>query len=137
MERCRRRHPEGQTALLAAPGAPSRLQSVVELGEGRAGLLQECSACLGQDDAARPAKEQLHVQFPLDSPGLATPRGVPDAIVARLDDQFSAGLVDLRIRAKLDDMGAMPFAKSAEEFGQFIAAETGQYREVILRTRPA
>ena len=63
--------------------------------------------------------------------GLAAPRGVPDAIVARLNDEVREGLVDPTTRAKLDAMGATPVAKSAGEFGQFIAAETARYGEVI------
>lgn len=63
--------------------------------------------------------------------GLVAPKGTPDAIVAQLNREVGAGLVDATLRTRLADMGATPISSSVGEFARFIAAETARYSEVI------
>lgn len=63
--------------------------------------------------------------------GLVAPKGTPEAIVARLNEEVCAGLADTRLRDKLAQMGAVPVSSSASEFARFVDAETVRYSQVI------
>jgi len=63
--------------------------------------------------------------------GVAAPKGTPAALVDRLNGEINAGLVDLRIRARLADMGGMLLAGSPADFGRLIADETEKWGKVI------
>jgi tripartite-type tricarboxylate transporter receptor subunit TctC len=67
--------------------------------------------------------------------GLVAPKGTPEAIVARLNEEVGAGLADAELRDKLAHMGAIPVSSSASEFARFVAAETARYGQVIKTLR--
>jgi tripartite-type tricarboxylate transporter receptor subunit TctC len=63
--------------------------------------------------------------------GLCAPRNTPRDIVDMLNKEVNAALADPRIKARLDDLGATPFAGSPSAFAAFIAAETEKWSKVI------
>ncbi|MFZ3360079.1 MAG: tripartite tricarboxylate transporter substrate binding protein [Xanthobacteraceae bacterium] len=63
--------------------------------------------------------------------GVAAPRGTPAEIVDKLNEAINAGFADPTIKARLADMGGMPLAGSAADFGKLIAAETDKWGKVI------
>ena len=65
--------------------------------------------------------------------GLGTPRGTPEPVVDRLNQEVNAALADPVMRARLADMGATPAAGSPAEFARFIASETARYRDVVRK----
>src|SRR5258708_15705287 len=52
--------------------------------------------------------------------GIAAPAGTPPEIIAILNKQVNAALIDPTFKARLVDLGAEPFANSPAEFGKFI-----------------
>jgi tripartite-type tricarboxylate transporter receptor subunit TctC len=63
--------------------------------------------------------------------GLCAPRNTPREIVDLLNREVNAALADPKIKARLDDLGATPFAGTAGDFAAFIAAETEKWAKVI------
>jgi tripartite-type tricarboxylate transporter receptor subunit TctC len=63
--------------------------------------------------------------------GIGAPRGTPAEIIARLNKEINAALADARIRARLADLGTMPFASSPGAFGKLIVDETEKWAKVI------
>ena len=63
--------------------------------------------------------------------GLCAPRNTPRDIVDLLNREVNAALADPKIKARLDDLGATPFAGSSGDFTTFIAAETEKWAKVI------
>jgi tripartite-type tricarboxylate transporter receptor subunit TctC len=63
--------------------------------------------------------------------GLCAPRNTPRDIVDMLNKEVNAALADPKIKARLDDLGATPFAGSHSEFAAFIATETEKWSKVI------
>ena len=67
--------------------------------------------------------------------GLAAPTGTPSHIVERLNREANRGLSDSVIQSKLDAMGAISMAGSAQTFTTFIVEETERYAAVIRTAR--
>jgi tripartite-type tricarboxylate transporter receptor subunit TctC len=63
--------------------------------------------------------------------GIVAPRGTPAEIIARLNQEINAGLADATIKARVSDLGAVPFANSPDEFGKFIVEYTEKWAKVI------
>jgi tripartite-type tricarboxylate transporter receptor subunit TctC len=63
--------------------------------------------------------------------GIVAPKGTPDAIIARLNTEISAGVADPDTRKRLIAVGAEPHAMTAAEFNKFIADEIAKWRKVI------
>jgi len=63
--------------------------------------------------------------------GLCAPRNTPAAIVNKLNKEINTALADPKMRARISDMGASPFAGSSSDFGKLIAEETEKWRKVI------
>ena len=63
--------------------------------------------------------------------GIAAPKDTPAAIVEALNRETNAGLADLKIMARLTDMGGMVLAGSPADFGKLIAHETAKWAKVI------
>jgi tripartite-type tricarboxylate transporter receptor subunit TctC len=63
--------------------------------------------------------------------GVCAPRDTPAEIVDKLNREINAGLVDPQLKARLADLGAIPFAGSAAEFRRFIADEAEKWAKVI------
>jgi tripartite-type tricarboxylate transporter receptor subunit TctC len=63
--------------------------------------------------------------------GIGAPRGTPAAIVARLNREINAALVDPAMLARFSDLGAMPMAGSAADLDALIAREAEKWGRVI------
>ena len=63
--------------------------------------------------------------------GVGVPKATPTEIVNRLNREINAALADPQMRRRLDELGCAVFAGSPAEFGQFIAAETVKWGEVV------
>ena len=63
--------------------------------------------------------------------GIAAPKDTPTAIVDALNRETNEGLPDLKITARLADMGGMVLAGSPADFGKLIADETAKWAKAI------
>jgi tripartite-type tricarboxylate transporter receptor subunit TctC len=63
--------------------------------------------------------------------GMGAPRGTPDAVIARLNREINAGLVDPALRKRLDDLTVIPRVATPAEFGAYMAGETAKWAKVI------
>jgi tripartite-type tricarboxylate transporter receptor subunit TctC len=63
--------------------------------------------------------------------GIGAPRDTPADIVNRLNRAITASVADPATTERLTRMGAEPMTMTPAEFGQFIAAETERWRQVI------
>jgi tripartite-type tricarboxylate transporter receptor subunit TctC len=63
--------------------------------------------------------------------GVGAPRNTAPAIIDRLNAEITAGVADLRIRARFADLGGSPLALSPAAFGAFLADETAKWAKVI------
>jgi tripartite-type tricarboxylate transporter receptor subunit TctC len=63
--------------------------------------------------------------------GVGVARATPDDIIATLNREINAGLVNAGVRTRLADAGTVPFIMSRAEFGAHIAAETEKWAKVV------
>jgi tripartite-type tricarboxylate transporter receptor subunit TctC len=63
--------------------------------------------------------------------GLVAPANTPADIVAKLNHEVNAILVDPRIAAQLGDLGGMPIPMTPADFGAFVAEETKKWAKVV------
>ncbi len=63
--------------------------------------------------------------------GIGAPKNTPAEIVAKLNKEINAGLVDPKIKARLASLGSVPMPMSDAEFENFIVAETAKWANVI------
>ena len=63
--------------------------------------------------------------------GLGAPKGTPGAIIARLNDEIRAGLVDPMLSAHFADIGLLPMPTTPADFGKFIADDTAKWTKVV------
>ena len=63
--------------------------------------------------------------------GVGAPHDTPRQIVDLLNRQINAALADPAIKARLDELGAIPIAGDANQFGAMLAAETERWRKVV------
>jgi tripartite-type tricarboxylate transporter receptor subunit TctC len=63
--------------------------------------------------------------------GLCAPRDTSAEIIGRLNRETTAALADAGIKAKLADLGNVPLAMTATDFGKLIADETEKWAKVI------
>jgi tripartite-type tricarboxylate transporter receptor subunit TctC len=63
--------------------------------------------------------------------GVGAPKGTPAAVIAHLDREIAAVLVQPTIEAWLADLGTMPIPLNAQEFAAFIAAESEKWGKVV------
>jgi tripartite-type tricarboxylate transporter receptor subunit TctC len=62
---------------------------------------------------------------------VGVPKSTPAAIIAKLNREINAVLVDPKVKARLADLGSTPMPLSPADFGKFIAAETEKWGKVI------
>jgi len=67
--------------------------------------------------------------------GLLAPRGVPDAIVARVNAEVQAALKAPAVVQAFTEGGIAPLPGGADRFAAFIASETDKYAQVIRSAR--
>ncbi len=63
--------------------------------------------------------------------GVCAPKGTPSDIVARLNHEINAGLADAGFKAKLAQLGGIPFPGTPADWGNFIASETTKWGKVV------
>ena len=63
--------------------------------------------------------------------GLAAPKGTPAKIVEMLNAEINLALADPKIKARLEGLGAMTFAVSPSDFGNFVQAQTDKWRPLV------
>jgi tripartite-type tricarboxylate transporter receptor subunit TctC len=63
--------------------------------------------------------------------GVGAPTGTPAPIIAMLNEEIRAALVDSKIKARIEDLGGIPLSMSPEEFGNFLVNETEKMGKVI------
>jgi tripartite-type tricarboxylate transporter receptor subunit TctC len=63
--------------------------------------------------------------------GIGAPANTPPEVIERLNKEINAGLTDLKLRARLTDLGGAPLPGSPAEFGRLIASETEKWAKVI------
>lgn len=63
--------------------------------------------------------------------GIGAPAGTPAPVIAALNREIKAALVDPKIKARMEDLGGIPLSMSPEEFGKYLAAETEKMGKVI------
>lgn len=67
--------------------------------------------------------------------GLLAPAGVPTMIVERLHREISRLVKDPEVRETIERNGAEAVAIGPAEFGDFLAAESTKWREVVVRAK--
>jgi tripartite-type tricarboxylate transporter receptor subunit TctC len=63
--------------------------------------------------------------------GVGAPKNTPANIIEKLNKEINAGLIDPKMKARLADLGAIPFPGSPADFGTLVAAETEKFGKVI------
>lgn len=63
--------------------------------------------------------------------GLVGPKGIPDAVVRRINTEAAQILRDPAIAARMVELGGTPYPGSPEDFGRFIAAEVAKWQTII------
>jgi tripartite-type tricarboxylate transporter receptor subunit TctC len=62
---------------------------------------------------------------------IGAPKNTPVEIVGKLNAEINAGLSDSKIKTRLAELGAAPFAGSPAEVGSYFAAETEKWGNVV------
>jgi tripartite-type tricarboxylate transporter receptor subunit TctC len=63
--------------------------------------------------------------------GLCAPKGVPADVIAKLNREANAGLANLKMKARLADLGGTVAPLSPAEFARFIADDTEKWAKVV------
>jgi len=63
--------------------------------------------------------------------GVCAPKNTPAEIVDTLNREINAAVIDLKIKARLADLGGISLRGSPADFGKFIAAETEKWAKVV------
>jgi tripartite-type tricarboxylate transporter receptor subunit TctC len=63
--------------------------------------------------------------------GLGAPRPTPAEIVGRLNKEMNAALAEPDMKARLNNLGAVPMTSTPAEFGAFLAADTEKWGKVV------
>jgi tripartite-type tricarboxylate transporter receptor subunit TctC len=63
--------------------------------------------------------------------GFGAPKNTPTEIVEKLNKEINAGLADLKMKARLADLGGAVLPGSPADFGKLIADETEKWAKVI------
>jgi tripartite-type tricarboxylate transporter receptor subunit TctC len=79
-----------------------------------------------------PAMNEFVPGYEADSfHGIAAPRGTPREIVERLNREINAAVSDLKLKARLADLGAEVFTGSPEDFGRYLGQEIEKWGRVV------
>ncbi len=63
--------------------------------------------------------------------GAAAPKGMPPAVIARLNREFNAALADPEMQKKLADLGGVPIPGTPEQFWALHRAETEKWAKIV------
>ena len=67
--------------------------------------------------------------------GVCAAGGTSPAIVDLLNAEINAGLADPGLKARLIELGSVPFLASPAEFGRYLAVETEKWSRVVSEAR--
>jgi tripartite-type tricarboxylate transporter receptor subunit TctC len=106
--------------------------SIEHIREGKLRALAVTTASRAQALPGVPTMDEFLPGYEASAwSALAAPKNTPAEIVEKLNDEVNASLAAPEIRARLDDLGAMAFARSPADLGKFIAEETEKWGKVI------
>jgi tripartite-type tricarboxylate transporter receptor subunit TctC len=63
--------------------------------------------------------------------GVGAPKDTPADVIAKLNQEIGAALVDPAMKAKFVNLGAEPMPMTPSEFGQFLVAEIDKWAKVV------
>jgi tripartite-type tricarboxylate transporter receptor subunit TctC len=63
--------------------------------------------------------------------GVGAPNGTPQEAIDKIHQEIDAGLADLKLKARLSDLGDVPVPMTPTDFGKFIADETAKWAKVV------
>jgi tripartite-type tricarboxylate transporter receptor subunit TctC len=63
--------------------------------------------------------------------GVTAPKNTPTEIVEKLNKEINTSLADLKMKARLADLGGVPLPMTPADFGKLIAEETEKWGKVI------
>ena len=63
--------------------------------------------------------------------GIGVPKNTPSEIIDKLNKEINASLVDLKMKARLADLGGTPLVGSPADFSRLIAEDTEKWAKVI------
>lgn len=63
--------------------------------------------------------------------GIGAPKNTPVAIIDKINKEVNLALVDPKFRARLVELGGIPFVSSPAEFGKFIIEFTAKWTKLI------
>ena len=63
--------------------------------------------------------------------GIGVPKNTPSEIIDKLNKEINASLVDLKMKARLADLGGTPLVGSPADFSRLIAEDTEKWANVI------
>jgi len=105
------------------------------IGHVRGGTLRALAVTTAKRSAALPDVPAMAETLPGFEAsawfGMAVPKGTPAAIVARLNKEMNAGLEDLKMRARLAELGGDPIIGTPAEFWKLHAAETEKWARAV------
>jgi tripartite-type tricarboxylate transporter receptor subunit TctC len=67
--------------------------------------------------------------------GVVAPKGVPAAVVERLNRAINHALNEPDVRERFAALGAVPVSESVEHFGRFLTAERAKWRRIVREAR--
>jgi tripartite-type tricarboxylate transporter receptor subunit TctC len=107
----------------------------LSIGYVRAGQLRALAITSAARSSALPDVPTVSEFVPgyeaIATDGLGAPAGTSPEIIARLNKAVNAALADLKIKARLEDLGGVPNPMSTAEFTRFIAAETEKWAKIV------
>jgi tripartite-type tricarboxylate transporter receptor subunit TctC len=63
--------------------------------------------------------------------GFAAPKNTPSDIIDKLNTEINVALADPKIKARLAELGGIPFSSSPAAFAKFVADDTAKWAKVI------
>src|SRR5262245_43641959 len=97
----------------------------------RPGLCPRCCRQVAAPNALRSDLQRVNELIPgfeaSNWYGLYAPKNTPATVVARLNEEINVGLADPRLKARFADLGGVPAAGRAAEFGRLVASETEKW----------
>jgi tripartite-type tricarboxylate transporter receptor subunit TctC len=101
----------------------------------KAGKLRALGVTTAQPYAALPGVPPIGQSVPgyeaSGWQGIGAPANTPPEILDKLHGEINAALADPKFTARLDELGAPPFATSRDDFKTLIAADTDKWAKVI------
>ena len=62
---------------------------------------------------------------------MLAPKGTPQPVIARLNQELNAAMADEKVRARATEQGAQLVVASPQEVGRFVSSEVGKWRDII------